>query len=94
MLNVRFPSYISRLTTDGQILLIPHPQIARRANLSHASRLCCRANHHDILAHPAPMKRDVSADRHDTWGGDAMDADGTRDERGGGGRQRRVGLAP
>jgi hypothetical protein len=27
------------------------------------------------------MKRDVSADRHDTWGGDAMDADGTSDER-------------
>jgi hypothetical protein len=23
------------------------------------------------------MKRDVSADRHEPWGGDAMDADGT-----------------
>jgi hypothetical protein len=27
--------------------------------------------------HPASMKRDVSADRHEPWGGDAMDADGT-----------------
>jgi len=36
------------------------------------------------------MKRDVSADRHDTWGGDAMDADGTSDERGGRGRRSRV----
>ena len=33
-----------------------------------------RANQNDALAHPASMKRDVSADRHDTWGGDAMDA--------------------
>jgi len=41
------------------------------------SRLRRRANHDDALAHPASMKRDVSADRHDTWGGDAMDADGT-----------------
>ena len=41
------------------------------------SRLLRRANHNDALAHPASMKRDVSADRHDTWGGDAMDADGT-----------------
>ena len=46
------------------------------------SRLLRRANHDDALAHPASMKRDVSADRHDTWGGDAMDANGTRDERG------------
>ena len=37
-------------------------------------RLRRRANHNDALAHPASMKRDVSADRHDTWGGDAMDA--------------------
>ena len=26
--------------------------------------------------HPAPMKRDVSADRHEPWGGDAMDVVG------------------
>jgi hypothetical protein len=47
-----------------------------------------------FLRHPAPMKRDVSADRHDTWGGDAMDADGTSDERGGCGRRNRVVLIP
>jgi hypothetical protein len=29
-------------------------------------RLLRRANHGDALAHPASMKRDVSADRHDT----------------------------
>jgi hypothetical protein len=29
-------------------------------------RLRCRANHDDLLAHPASIKRDVSADRHDT----------------------------
>jgi hypothetical protein len=29
-------------------------------------RLPCRANHNDPLAHPASIKRDVSADRHDT----------------------------
>jgi hypothetical protein len=40
-------------------------------------RLRRRANHNDALAHPASMKRDVSADRHDTWGGDAVDAEGT-----------------
>jgi hypothetical protein len=28
-------------------------------------RLPCRANHNDPLAHPASIKRDVSADRHD-----------------------------
>jgi hypothetical protein len=28
-------------------------------------RLRCRANHPDISAHPAVMKRGVSADRHD-----------------------------
>ena len=27
-----------------------------------------------LFAHPAPMKGDVSADRHEPWGGDAMDA--------------------
>src|SRR5579859_6739138 len=57
-------------------------------------RLPRRANHDDLLAHPASMKRDVSADRHDTWGGDAMDAEGTCDERGGGGRRKRVVLIP
>jgi hypothetical protein len=45
-------------------------------------RLRRRANHGDALGHPASMKRGVSADRHDTWGGDAVDADGTSDERG------------
>jgi hypothetical protein len=40
-------------------------------------RLPRRANHNDALAHPASVKRDVSADRHDTWGGDAVDAVGT-----------------
>src|SRR6185437_4418976 len=34
------------------------------------------------FAHPAPARRDVSADRHDTWGGDAMDALRPPDERG------------
>ena len=57
-------------------------------------RLHRRANHHDTLAHPAPMKRDVSADRHEPWGGDAMAADAARDERGGGGRRSRVVLIP
>jgi hypothetical protein len=41
-----------------------------------------RANQNHARAYPASMKRDVSADRHDMWGGDAMDADGTSDERG------------
>jgi len=36
------------------------------------------------------MKRDVSADRHDTWGGDAMAADAASDERGGCGRRNRA----
>ncbi len=45
-------------------------------------RLLRRANHNDPLGHPAPMKRDVSADRHEPGGGDAVDADGTSDERG------------
>jgi hypothetical protein len=45
-------------------------------------RLLRRANQNDALAYPASMKRGVSADRHDMWGGDAMDADGTADERG------------
>src|SRR5215470_6061344 len=36
------------------------------------------------------MKRDVSADRHDTWGGDAMAAYAASDERGGRGRRNRV----
>jgi hypothetical protein len=57
-------------------------------------RLRRRANHDDRLAHPASMKRDVSADRHDTCGGDAMDADGTQDERGASGRRSRVVLIP
>src|SRR6185437_7243857 len=34
------------------------------------------------FAHPAPARRDVSADRHDTWSGDAMDALRPPDERG------------
>src|SRR5258708_5719972 len=55
-------------------------------------RLRRRANHNDLLAHPAPMKRDVSADRHEPWGGDAMDADAARDERGGRGRRNRAVL--
>jgi hypothetical protein len=45
-----------------------------------------------LLARPASMKRGervVTIVRRD-----AMDADATRDERGGRGRQRRVGLAP
>ena len=42
------------------------------------ARLRRRANHGDALAHPASMKRDVSADRHDTWGGDAVAALATR----------------
>jgi hypothetical protein len=58
------------------------------------SRSLRRANHGDPLAHPASMKRGVSADRHDTWGGDAVDADGTSDERGARGRRSRVVLAP
>jgi hypothetical protein len=40
-----------------------------------------RANQNHALAHPASMKRDVSADRHEPWGGDAVDAEGTSDER-------------
>jgi|SRR5215470_8409284 len=58
------------------------------------SRLSRRANQNDAPAHPASMKRDVSADRHDTWGGDAMDAAGTSDERAQSGRRSRVVLAP
>jgi hypothetical protein len=45
-----------------------------------------------ISAHPASMTRDVSTDRHEPWGGDAMDADATSDERGGRGRRNRVVL--
>src|ERR1700726_1040449 len=56
---------------------LPVVPICRRCQ-----RLLRRANHNDALGHPASMKRDVSADRHDTWGGDAMDAEGTSDERG------------
>ena len=56
------------------------------------SHLPRRANHKQRLAHPASVKRDVSADRHEPWGGDAMDADGTSDERGGRGRRSRVVL--
>jgi hypothetical protein len=51
---------------------LPVVPICRRCQ-----RLLRRANHNDALAHPASMKRDVSADRHDTWGGDAVDAVGT-----------------
>jgi hypothetical protein len=51
---------------------LPVVPICRRC-----SRLLRRANHNDALAHPASVKRDVSADRHDTWGGDAVDAVGT-----------------
>jgi hypothetical protein len=40
-------------------------------------RLRRRANQNHAFGHPASMKRDVSADRHDTWGGDAVDAEGT-----------------
>jgi len=40
------------------------------------------------------MKRDVSADRHDTWGGDAMDAEAAPDERNRGGRAKSCGPDP
>ena len=56
------------------------------------SRLSRRANQNDAPAHPASMKRDVSADRHEPWGGDAMAADAAQDERGGGGRRSRAVL--
>ena len=50
-----------------------HARTARRANLLHNCPLRRRADQSDPPAHPASKKRDVSADRHDTWGGDAMD---------------------
>ena len=87
-----------RLTQSGYISVVgnrligppiphaSHAQTARRANLPHAVALVSSGKSEPRSAHPAPMKRDVSADRHDTWGGDAMDADATSDERGGCGR--------
>jgi hypothetical protein len=72
------PTGNSRIRAMCKLPVVP---ICRRSR-----RLRRRANHNDALAHPASMKRDVSADRHDTWGGDAVDADGTSDERGGRGR--------
>src|SRR5579871_550239 len=74
---------------DVKARVLPVVPICRRF-----FRLRCRANHRDILAHPAPIKRDVSADRHDAWGGDAMAADAASDERGEGGRRSRVVLIP
>ena len=35
-----------------------------------------RANHNHALGHPASMKRGVTADRHETWVRDAVDAGG------------------
>jgi hypothetical protein len=63
---------------------LPVVPICRRCR-----RLRRRANQNDLLAHPASMKG-RTRDRHDTWGGDAMDADGTSDERGLRGRRSRV----
>ena len=84
-------SYIacSRPTGNSRMLAMRKlPVVICRAHL----RLRRRANRHDVLAQPASMKRDVSADRHDTWGGDAMDVDVGSDERGRRGRRSRVVL--
>ena len=95
--NVEMPGFrvhfaLSRPTGKSRIHAMRKLPVAPICRTS--SRLRRRANHNDPVAHPASMKRDVSADRHDTWGGDAMDADGTSDERGGRGRRNRVVLIP
>ena len=43
---------------------------------------------------PARLQRGASADRHETWARDAMDANVLSDVQCVSGRQRRVGLAP
>jgi hypothetical protein len=68
-LNSNCPTGSFRMHAMRKLPVVP---ICRRC-----LRLHRRANHNDAPAHPASMKRDVSADRHDTWGGDAVDADGT-----------------
>src|SRR5690348_9185314 len=83
---LRCPAGNSRILPMRKLPVVP---ICRRY-----FRLPRRANHHDLLAHPAPMKRDVSADRHDTWGGDAMDAEAAPDERNQGGRAKSCGPDP
>jgi hypothetical protein len=50
------------------------------------SKACC--------ARPAPTPRGASADRHETWVQDAMDANALSDVQCESGRQRRVGPAP
>ena len=78
--NVEMPGFrvhfaLSRPT--GKSRMQPMRELPVAPICRMGSRLLRRANHDDALGHPASMKRDVSADRHDMWGGDAMDADGT-----------------
>jgi hypothetical protein len=49
---------------------------------------------HALFGHPAPVQRGASADRHETWARDAMDANALSDVQCESGRQKRVGLAP
>jgi hypothetical protein len=88
-----FDSFVGPHLPDDNSRMHPMRELPVVPICRMASRLRRRANHNDPLAHPVSMKRDVSADRHDTWGGDAMDADGTSDERGLRGRRSRVVLA-
>jgi len=65
------------------------------ARSSAAQKLCFRLSENMLIcAHPASTQRGASANRHERWGRDAMDALVRLDEARGCGRQRRVVLAP
>ncbi len=53
-----------------------HAKIARRANLSRLPAVALSPKSQASSVRPASMKRGVTADRHETWVRDAMDADG------------------
>jgi len=59
-----------------------HAKIARRANLSQVNALAMSGKS-ERCSRPSRLDEEGRMRyRHDTWGGDAMDADGTSDERG------------
>ena len=61
---------------DGQIAHGRHARIARRANLPQVVAVAVFPKSQASSARPASMKRGVTADRHETWVRDAMDAGG------------------
>jgi hypothetical protein len=61
---------------DGQIAHTRHAKIARRANLSRVLAVARYPKSQASSVRPASMKRGVTADRHETWVRDAMDAGG------------------